>query len=76
MPSPRCTSHMLSVGEFVPLIKYMRQYYRVKFDNDEQKVSEALVKIMEWLEIKHECCRNMILNMDTRYDFVSRRDAY
>ena len=75
MPSPRCTSHMLSVAEFTPMLKYMRAYYRRTL-NDETKVSLAMVKLMEELDIKHECCRNMALNTDTRYDFISRRDAY
>ena len=81
MPSPRCTSHMRSVGEYIPLLKFLRLKFREemkdkKAEEREANVSARLVEVMDMLEIKHECCRNMILNGDTRFDFIARRDAY
>lgn len=79
MPSPRCTSHMTSVNEYRPFVLHCRAYYRNKFDgqpNANEQVAAALVKVMDLIGVDCPCGRNMILNADTRADFMVRRDAY
>jgi hypothetical protein len=85
MPSPRCTDCMFSVGEFIPFIHHCREHFRKKFIEEvkpqnesdiEPLVAKKLVEVMELCNIKCEAARSMILNVDTRDDFVARRDKY
>lgn len=77
--SPRCTVHGYSVNEFRPLILHARAFYRREFagkPDSEQLVSQAIMRMMDWCHVTCACGRNMILNADTREDFLARRDAY
>ena len=76
MPSPRCVSHMKSVGEYIIIFNEARYKYRKEFNDDAEKVSAALMRLMDLFGIEHPCCRSMILNCDTREDFMARRKAY
>jgi hypothetical protein len=79
MASPRCTVHGYSVGEFRLLMIHARGVYRCEFAGDpncEAIVSEKLMRLMAWCNVNCSCGRNMILNADTRKDFLARRDAY
>lgn len=71
----RCTSHGISVGEHIEYFRAYRTYYR-STGLDEAAVSALIVKEMERLGIMGSCCRNMILNVDSRDDFYARREAY
>ena len=67
MPSPRCTSHMISVGEHQPLINDMRAHYAKKYKNPEE-AAKALARFMDLLGIKYPCCRNYLLARVTLED--------
>ena len=78
MPT-RCTSHAISVGEYIEYFRAYRTYYRALYKADplaESKVSALIVKEMDRLGIIGPCCRQMVLNVDTREDFYARREAY
>jgi hypothetical protein len=58
---------------------HARAFYRREFaksPNCEEIVSQKLEQMMSWVNVTCPCGRNMILNADTRADFLARRDAY
>jgi hypothetical protein len=83
MPGPRCTDHLISVGEYTMIFIWYRAYYRKilapKY-KDKKDLNEAvaaeLVTIANDLNIMGPCCRHQLLNVDTLYDFMARRDTY
>jgi hypothetical protein len=61
MPT-RCTSHGISVGEYIEYFRHIRSFYRAETSNEDE-VSRLIVAEMNRL-------------VDTRDDFYARRDAY
>jgi hypothetical protein len=39
-------------------------------------VSAELVKIADSLVLMGPCCRHQLLNVDTLYDYIARRDTF
>lgn len=76
MPSPRCTSHGLSVGEYTPRFVWYRAYYRKKYGGDEEKVAAELVAMCNAYNIIGPCCRNALLNVETLESFIARSTTY
>lgn len=61
------------------MIQYARGVYRVEFadtPNSEERVAEALMKLLEYVGVNCACGRNMVLNADDREHFLARRDTY
>lgn len=83
MPSPRCTDHQLSVGEYVKIFRFYREYFRNMYSaklSDKKAIDTAvsaeLVKIANSLVLMGPCCRHQLLNVDTLYDYIARRDTF
>lgn len=74
--SPRCPSCGISVGEYTPLFKEARAFYRKKYKGDEKKVSKELEEMCNNYVITGPCCRQMMLNVDTPDDFIARINTY
>jgi hypothetical protein len=65
--------------EFRPLMLHARAFYRREFADRadaETLVSRKLAILMQQAGVTCACGRNMILNMDSREDFLERAKSY